>query len=499
MRRAGVLLHPTSLPGQGPCGTLGAGARAWLDWLVRAECTLWQVLPLHPPGRDGSPYDSPSAFALDTRLIDIPDLVDAGILPRSSLVGMPAASETVDTAGLTQWHAPLVASAARAVLRDAPQDVADFAQASPWVGQWACFRALLDAHGCEGWWDLPAPYQRRHDGAMAAAQRAHKAAIDQEVAAQFLVDQQWRRLRREAEERGIAIVGDLPMFVARDGAEPWQHRALFRLDASGRPDPITGAPPDDFSELGQVWNNPHYDWSAHQDDGFQWWIDRFRAAMARHHVVRVDHFRGLVAAWEVPATGNAAQGQWGTAPGTALLDAVQKAIPKLRAIAEDLGDVTQDVHALRLGVGWPGMKVLQFGFDGSTGNPYLPPWKTPDWVATPGTHDNDTTLGWYTASAPIVQQRVSTWLREPHPCPDPAGGLLRAAWASEAKWAIATLQDVLRLGSWARMNTPGLKHGCWGWRARVLPGAASAELADLAHQTARNPGAAGAASRTEAL
>ncbi len=499
MRRAGVLLHPTSLPGEGPCGTLGAGVRAWLDWLVQAECSLWQVLPLHPPGRDGSPYDSPSAFALDTRMIDTADLVAEGLLPRTALLGMPAAREAVDEVGLAQWHRGGVAQAARAMLRDQPEAVEDFAAAQPWARDWARFRALVDAHGPSGWWDLPKPYQARHAGALAAADRAHGDAIDLELAAQLLVHRQWARVRAEAESRGILIVGDLPMFVARDGAEPWIHRALFRLDGAGRPVPLTGAPPDDFAEQGQVWNNPHYHWPAHQAEGFAWWIARFQTAMARHDVVRVDHFRGLLAAWEVPPSGDAREGRFGPSPGHELLRAVQAAVPGLQAIAEDLGHITQDVAALRKRVGWPGLKVLQFGFDGSPDNPYLPPWSSTDWVATPGTHDNDTSKGWYEAVPEPVRRRFSDWAGGPHPCPDPAGALIRGAWSSEADWAIATLQDVLRLGSWARMNTPGQRSGCWGWRARALPGAAAAELAEYARLFGRARDRASAAGGDEAI
>jgi 4-alpha-glucanotransferase len=499
MRRAGIQLHPTSLPGPGPCGTLGASLRRWLDWLVTAECTLWQVLPLHPPGQDGSPYDSPSAFALDTRLIDIADLVDAGLLPRATLSRMPESGETIDAAGLTGWHQPAVAAAAQALLRDDPDGVEAFTQEQPWVREWARFRALVDAYGGRGWWDLPAAYQRRHEAALSAADRAHRSAIDQEVAAQLLVHRQWARVRKEASERGILIIGDLPIFVARDGAEPWQHRALFRLGDDGRPCPTTGAPPDDFSALGQAWNNPHYHWPSHADQDYRWWSDRFGAAMARHDVVRVDHFRGFVAAWEVPASGDARAGRWGPSPGSALLAAVAEAVPGLQAIAEDLGDINAEVRTLRRRLGWPGMKVLQFGFDGKPDNPHLPPWPQADWVATPGTHDNDTTVGWYETADPELRQRVSDLLGVALPCPDPAGALLRAAWQSEAQWAIATLQDVLRLGSWARMNTPGKKTGCWGWRARALPGAAAAELAELSRLAGRSPGTRGAPSRTEAI
>jgi len=466
--------------------------------LVRAECALWQVLPLHPPGQHGSPYDSPSAFALDTRLIDIADLVDEGLLARSALVGMPTATEQVDDEGLAQWHAPNVAAAARAVLSNDPQAIEAFVHAQPWVSQWARFRALVDAHGGNGWWDLPAPYQRRHAGAMVAADRAHKDQIDQEIAAQMLVHRQWQRVREDAEARGIQIIGDLPIFVAKDGAEPWQHRTLFRLNDQGRPDPVTGAPPDDFSQMGQVWNNPHYHWPAHHESQFQWWIDRFRIAMQRHHAVRVDHFRGFVAAWEVPDSKDARLGQWGPTPGDDLLGAIQASLPGLCAVAEDLGDITDAVVQLRKKVGWPGMKVLQFGFDGAPNNPYLPPWDTTDWIATPGTHDNDTTVGWYDNASPDIQARVCDWLKVPS-LSDPAGALLRAAWASEADWAIATLQDVLRLGSWARMNTPGKERGCWRWRARQLPASAAAELAEVTLQTGRALSTAAAATQTETL
>jgi 4-alpha-glucanotransferase len=486
MRRAGILLHPTSLPGPGPCGTLGSSSRAWLDWLEAAGCTLWSVLPLQPVGRDGSPYDSPSAFALDTRLIDIPDLVDTGLLPRTALIGMPAGAESIDQSGLDSWHQPKVRAAADAMCRDAPSAVEAFKSEQPWVAEWALYCALTQAHRVTSWQALPPPYRDRSSGALAAAQRAHGSAIEREIAAQLIVHQQWTRVRQGAESRGIIIQGDLPIFVSAEGAETWQRPELFRLNAQGRADPITGAPPDDFSAMGQVWNTPHYDWPAHERTDFAWWSQRFGSAMSRHDTVRVDHFRGFVSAWEVPASGDARLGTWGRTPGAALLRAAQQAVPGLQAFAEDLGDITDEVHQLRETLGWRGMKVLQFGFDGQPGNPYLPPWPTTDWVVTPGTHDNNTTVGWLQTAGAETQARVHAWLSEQNlPVDDPAGSLIRAAWASQADWAVATLQDVLRLGSWARMNTPGQTGDCWSWRARALPAAVASELRALNTQTGR--------------
>jgi len=499
MRRAGVLLHPTSLPGPGPCGTLGAEARAWLDWLVSAKCSIWQILPLHPPGRDGSPYDSPSVFALDTRLIDIPDLVRDGVLPRSALVGQPRSTARIDAAGLADWHQPQVAQAALVLLRDDSAAVDAFEQAHPWARDWARFRALVDHHKGQGWWDLPAPYQTRHEGALRAADRAHERAIQREIAAQLIVHRQWQALRHAAHTRGIQVLGDLPIFVARDGADTWVHRSLFELDGSGHPDPVTGAPPDDFSALGQVWNNPHYRWEAHRADGFSWWVERFRVAMARHSIIRVDHFRGFIAAWAVPKSGDARDGTWAPAPGAELLQAAVDAVPGLSAVAEDLGHITDEVHHLRRSLGWPGMKVLQFAFDGKEDNEYLPPWRTTDWLAAPATHDNDTTVGWYETASDEVRLQVSAWAGQTHPCPDPSGSLIRAAWSSAAQWAVTPLQDLMRLGSWARMNTPGQRTGCWDWRAQALSATGAAELADLAVQTGRDPATTGAATRGEGL
>jgi 4-alpha-glucanotransferase len=460
--------------------------------MVEAECSLWQVLPLHPPGRHGSPYDSPSSAALDTRLIDLDALVADGVLLRSEVGTPPRGGNEIAPEALDEWHRPRLERAATAVARNAADEVAAFADAHPWVQEWARFTALTSTHRSTGWWGFAAPFRDRRETAMSALDRAHQDAIQREIAAQLLVHRQWQRIREAATERGIVIIGDLPMFVARDGVDTWIRREHFRLQPDGRPHPTTGAPPDAFSAMGQVWNNPHYAWDVHAQSGFTWWIDRFRLAMARFDFVRLDHFRGLVAAWAIPARDppDARQGAWVPAPGAALLDALRQAVPRCAVIAEDLGHITPEVTALRRDAGWPGMKVLQFAFDGAPDNVHLPPFPDPACVIYTGTHDNNTAMGWYEATDAATRSRLATQTFTEIPCPDPAGALIRVAWNSEADWAIAPMQDVLRLGDFARMNTPGQTAGNWMWRAQGLPATAAAELATLAQETNRMPGAA---------
>lgn len=489
-RAGGVLLHLTSLPGDGPCGGLGEPAVAFLDWLASAKCTIWQMLPIHPPGEHLSPYDSPTSSALDTRLINPAALVSDGILGRRNIAAPMRGGDAIDPAAIEDWLRPQILRAAAAVRRDAPDAIADFEAANPWVRDWARFEALRRAHKTTGWWGFPGPFAARRETIMHALDRAHETAIELEIAAQFIVDMQWQALRAAATERGIQIVGDVPIFVAQDGLDTWLNRDHFRLLENGRPDPITGAPPDAFSERGQVWNNPHYAWPVHAQDNFKWWTERLSLAMRRFDCVRIDHFRGLAAAWAIPASanGDARQGAWESAPGDAWLNAVTKALPKLHAIAEDLGHITPDVEALRARAGWPGMRVLQFAFDGSANNPHLPPYKETASVVYTGTHDNDTTIGWYEALSPAIRDRFDRLTQSTTPCTDPSGALMRLAWASSAEWAIAPLQDVLRLGGFARMNTPGQENGNWRWRARRLPATAAAELAEINQSSGRFEG-----------
>ena len=423
MRQAGILLHPTSLPTP---GGLGVAARAWIDWLKATGCSLWAVLPLHPPSIEGNPYDSPSVSALDTRLID----------PKSPL--------------------------------PSTLDVDCFAKDNPWLEDWALFEAVRCHLGVRGWFDFPQPLADREAWAIQDWTERLKAQIQAERQAQCQVVGQWAAIKDYAAAAGVRIVGDLPLFVCRDGVDTWVRPDLFCLNDDGRPDPTTGAPPDLFNDMGQWWNHPHYAWPAHLAEGFAWWCDRFRLAMERHHTVRIDHFRGLVAAWAIPASAgaDARSGAWRATPGEALMRAVSGSVPDLSAIAEDLGDITPEVITLREKLKIRGMKVLQFAFDGPN-SPHRPPFVGSHWVVYPGTHDNNTTRGWYDSANEQTKAQLDEHLGSP--CTDPARSLINLAWESRADWAIAPLQDLLGLDAIARMNTPGVKDGNWCWVAEALP------------------------------
>ncbi len=500
MRRAGILLHPTSLPGPGPCGDLGQGARTFLDWLQAAGQGIWQVLPLVPPGGGFSPYDSPGAMALGTHLVSLEDLVTDGLLARAELADRPRfAAGKVDVAAVHAWHRPLVDLAARRFARADTGDLRRFADDHPWLQSWALYRALVEAHDTvAGWWDLPRPLRDRQPDALARASQQHQDAVDRHLAAQLLVHRQWHALRADANRRGILLVGDLPIFVSGAGSDTWVHRDHFLWGAPQkgrdagrpRPDPVAGVPPDYFSPTGQRWGNPMYAWDRHAADGYAWWRTRFRAVLGLVDAVRVDHFRGFVDAWAVPADApDATTGRWTPGPGRALFDAVAadlRADPPpgldpaapLPIIAEDLGIITDAVHDLRDALALPGMKILQFAFGGDSSHPFLPhSWTHERWVAYTGTHDNDTVVGWYQQTSDAVRDHFRRYLgrdgREPH------WQLLRALYGSIARWAVAPLQDVLGLGAEARMNVPGEAEGNWCWRADDLPMSAAWRLREL--------------------
>ncbi len=496
MRAAGILLHPTSLPGPCVAGDLGHGVDRFLDWLQAAGCTLWQVLPLVPPGAGFSPYDSPSATALGTHLLSLDLLVAEGLLAPGALADRPAAGWRVDTALVTDWKQPRIDAAADACAAREPGALAAFAEAHPWAADWALYQALRQHHGADGWQDFPPALRDRRATALAAAREAHAALIQRALAAQVLVHRQWARVRREAQARGIQIVGDVPIFVSGGSCDVWVHRALFRGEEvpaadTGMPrwraNPVTGVPPDYFAPLGQRWGNPHYDWAAHAAEGYAWWIGRLRAVLNHCDLVRIDHFRGFAAAWEISADApDATQGRWQAAPGRALFAALEEALGGLPFIAEDLGIITPDVEALRDDLGLPGMKVLQFAWGGGDHHAFLPHmYAGRRWVAYTGTHDTDTAIGWYHSATPREQHRLRVYCGRDGS--EPGWDLVRLAWASVADTAIAPLQDVLGLdGAW-RMNVPGEAEGNWGFRAPELPRWAAERLRGMGEAYGRLP------------
>lgn len=421
-RAAGVLLHPTSLPGPGPTGRLDANAYRFIDWLAEAGFRVWQMLPVGPVDAHDSPYQPPSAFAGDSRLID-PDGPDG---------------------------------------TDALQAFRE--RNSHWLGDWALFAALR-RHFDRPWPQWPQALRDRDPQALAQARCDHANEIEAEERVQCRFACQWHALRSYAHERGVLLFGDLPLYCAHDSADAWAARHLFAIDACGSITGEAGVPPDAFAELGQHWGQPLHDWSAHQRDGWHWWIERIRVQTERLDLLRVDHFRGFEAAWSIPPTAaDAREGQWVTGPGREPFDAIERALGRLPLIAEDLGTITEAVHDLREALGLPGMRVLQFAFDGGSDNPHRPEHH-PEWsVAYTGTHDNDTLLGWWQALDDDSRARAADALdadvmHMPWPVID-------AALHSPARLAVLPLQDVLGLGNEARMNLPGQCEGNWRWRVK---------------------------------
>lgn len=477
MRASGLLLHPTSLFGPEGIGTLGAEARSFIRFLSDTGTTWWQTLPLSPVGPDASPYMARSAMAMEPLLIDARSLVAKDWLHPSALAPLAdLPHRRVDFTELIGRKALLLEqSYSRFTERAAAADRADFEHwrhtQAAWLDDYALFAALRRAHGDQSWTDWPAPLRDREPAALAVAGATHREAIDRAAFEQWVVHRQWSSLREFAHERGVRVLGDAPIFVAHDSADVWSNRELFQLDAAGRPTAVAGVPPDYFSKTGQLWGNPLYRWDVLAQDGYQWWIDRVRQNLATVDAIRIDHFRGFAQYWAIDADApTAIDGHWVDGPGRALFDALHAALgddaSALPFVAEDLGIITPDVEALRDDLELPGMAILQFAFGGEADNAYLPHnFPTSRRVVYTGTHDNDTTAGWYGALDERSRHHVRVYLR----CgdADAVDGMVRLAWSSTAQWAIAPVQDILELGSEARMNTPGIAAGNWSWRLRA--------------------------------
>ncbi len=477
------MLHPTSLPSHYGIGDLGPAASQFLDYLARAKQRLWQVLPLGPTGYGDSPYASPSAFAGNTLLISPELLVEQGLLNREDLEPLEKLPEDrVEFGQLQPLKRHLLAKAFKS---DKRQQIKDRMEAfkgaqSAWLDDFALFTALTEHHG--HWLDWPPPLRDRELGALEQARQELREQIDLQSFTQFLFFDQWHSLRARASQHGISIIGDIPIFVAHESADVWAHRHLFKLDHQGRPTVVAGVPPDYFSATGQLWGNPLYDWQAVADDGYGWWIARMRHLLELVDIVRVDHFRGFEAAWEVPASAETAvHGTWVPGPGKDVFDAIDGALGgHVPVIAEDLGMITDEVRELLAQTGYPGMKVLQFAFGGGSDNPYLPHnYAHPNCVVYTGTHDNDTTRGWFASISDKERQSVRQYLGDT--TSETTFALTRLALASIANTAIVPLQDVLDLGSEARMNVPGAVGGSWTWRMRAdqLDPARADSLAEL--------------------
>ena len=469
-RASGILLHPTSLPGPYGIGDLGPAAYAWLDWLAGSGCKLWQVLPLGPTGYGDSPYQCFSAFAGNPYLISPEGLLKERLLTRADLEDMPAWDERkVDFGRLYLWKPALLEKTFRRYSADPGPVQADFdafcAENAAWLEDYALFMALKETHGGGSWDGWPAALRLREPSGLREARTSLADLILRFSFFQFLFFRQWNALHDYAHEKGIQIIGDIPIFVAYDSSDVWAHPDLFYLDQDGKPTVVAGVPPDYFSPTGQLWGNPLYKWDLHKAGGYAWWLERMRATLKLVDILRIDHFRGFAGYWEIPAGNPTAEiGRWVAGPNSDFFNAVRANLGSLPILAEDLGVITPDVVALRDKFGLPGMKILQFAFSGPD-NPFLPHAYPQNCAVYTGTHDNDTSRGWYESAPEVEKDFARRYMQVDgrHFALD----LIRFAWRSVAVFAVAPLQDFLDLGNEARMNYPSRLGGNWEWRMRA--------------------------------
>ncbi len=469
-RASGILLHPTSLPGRFGIGDLGAEATQWVDFLASAGQKLWQILPLGPTGFGDSPYQCFSAMAGNPYLISPEKLVEDGVLTQSDLDAAPDfPAHAVDYGPVIQFKLKLLDQAHRRFRSGAGKSLRpefeSFKKAQAWwLDDFALFMALKDSHGGAVWSAWEPELVARAPKAVTAANAESAGAVESHRFRQFLFFRQWSAVKARANAAGIKIIGDIPIFVAYDSADVWAHPELFHLDQYGKSTTVAGVPPDYFSRTGQLWGNPLYRWDKLKATGYAWWIERFRATLATVDIVRLDHFRGFEAYWEIPADMPTAEvGQWVKGPGADFFRALKAALGTLPIIAEDLGVVTPEMLALRDQFDLPGMKVLQFAFSSDAADPFLPHNYPRNCVVYSGTHDNDTTRGWYEYSSKEHERDFARrYLGRDGS--DIAWDFIRLAFSSVADMAVAPLQDVLNLGTEARMNLPGTAAGNWGWR-----------------------------------
>ena len=465
-RASGVVLHITSLPGPHGVGDFGPGAYHFVDWLVAAGQRLWQVLPMTPIGPGYSPYQSVSAFAGSPLMVALEPLVAHGWLTPGDVPAFDA--RQVDFARVAPWRMQQLRAAAAGFAARASQverrAMADWCEReAAWLDDYTLFMALEAAHNLQPWWAWDAPLARRKPAALKAARKAHAEEIAFWQFVQWCFDTQWQAVRDHGRARGVAIMGDLPIFVAHHSADCWARPDLYFLDDRMQPTVVAGVPPDFFSATGQRWGNPLYRWDRMAAEGYRWWTDRVKRALSQADVFRIDHFRGFAGYWEVPATSpTAIEGRWVSGPGKALFDAIERELGALPIVAEDLGVITEDVEALRDGCGFPGMRVLQFAFGGDATHDFLPHNYVRNTVAYSGTHDNDTARGWWDAAPERERVFAGSYLAAS--TSDIHWAMIRAASASIANLAIFPLQDILGLDSGHRMNVPGQMGGNWNWR-----------------------------------
>ena len=479
-RASGILLHPTSLPGRFGIGDFGIEALRFVEFLSAASQRIWQVLPLGPTGYGDSPYQCFSAFAGNPLLVSLDTLASEGLLDAGDLDGAPSfPADEVDYSAVMAFKLPMLDKAFRTF--DAGANAAQRAgfdayrrAEERWLADYALFSVVKEAHGGGSWTDWPEDIRSRRPEAIARWRSENETAIRSREFWQYLFDAQWRTVKEAANARGVRVMGDIPIFVAHDSADVWARPDLFQLKEDGRPAFVAGVPPDYFSATGQLWGNPLYRWDRMEAEGFAWWIDRFRSTLKMVDVVRVDHFRGFEAYWQIPGDAKTAvTGEWVKAPGGRLFEKVQEELGALPVVAENLGLITPEVEALRERFGFPGMAILQFAFGNDPrGSTFIPHNYDRELVAYTGTHDNDTTVGWWdsgvgntTRSAADVEKERAyalDYLRSDGT--DVHWDFLRVLIASVADVAIVPLQDVLGLGTEARMNLPGRPGGNWRWR-----------------------------------
>ncbi len=468
-RQAGILLHPTSLSGPDGIGDLGPAAYQWIDSIKKAGFSLWQVLPLGPTGYGDSPYQCFSAFAGNPFLISPVMLLDEGLLHRSDLANRPhLPADHVDYGKTIEWKNILLQTAYSRFCHIHPPLMTDefneFQQMEKkWLEDFCLFMAIKEHMGGKAWNEWPKELRKRNPATLAEFSHLHAEDIQYHQFRQFLFSRQWNQLHSYVHDVGIKIIGDIPLFVAYDSADVWANPELFYLDPDGDPQFVAGVPPDYFSATGQLWGNPLYKWEYHRQTGYSWWIDRIKSTLSLFDFIRLDHFRGFAGYWEIPAgMPTAEKGRWVPGPGADFLSKVSTTLGRLPIIAEDLGEITPDVIELREKFNLPGMKIFQFSFSSDPTDPFLPHNYPVNCVAYTGTHDNDTSIGWYQTAPETERDFCRRYLA----C-DSSGipwEMIRAVWQSAARITIAPLQDFLSLDTSARMNYPGRMGGNWSWR-----------------------------------
>lgn len=472
-RSSGILLHPTSLPGRYGMGDLGANAFRFVDWLRDTGQTIWQLLPLGPTSYGDSPYQCLSAFAGNTNLISFDKLIEDGFLMAEDLSDLPNFPvHNVDYGPVIEYHnrkLNLVYSRYQANATE--QQRADFSawvvDNDHWLEDWALYIAIKNEHNGKSWVEWESGVALREPDALKAATQRLADEINKHKFYQWLFYQQWAQLRRYANDNGIRLIGDIPIFVAHDSSDVWANRDRFYLDEQGNPTVVAGVPPDYFSATGQRWGNPLYNWEVVKASGYAWWIARFKACLELVDLVRIDHFRGFEAYWEIPATEETAvNGQWVEGPNLDFFRALSDALGDLPIIAEDLGEITPGVIELRDALGLPGMKILQFAWSDPQ-NPFLPHNYPVNCVAYTGTHDNNTTLGWWLdgEAGDHAKNMIADYIQAE--VADPVWALIRLGMASSAHTFVMPMQDILGYGADTRMNTPGKQGGNWGWRFSI--------------------------------